>query len=68
MERFKRKTKDEDGFKEHVIQNAMGNPIIFKSTPTNNTTKANTWGIFGDDIYVKTASNKLIKLTGTVIS
>ena len=68
MQTYKKKVDDKDGFKKHIIDNAMGNPIVLKAVPTNDTMKANTWGYYDDDIYIKTANNKTLKLTGTVVS
>lgn len=48
-----------------IISNGMGNPIILTGVPTNATMKANTWGIWGTDIYIKCANNVTLKLTGT---
>ena len=68
MERFKKKVEDKSGIFDHIIQNAMGNPVIFQSQPTNDNMKANTWGFFDDDMYVKFANNTTLKFAGTTVS
>jgi len=69
MERYKKKIVDKDGFKNHVIQNALGNPIILQKTPaTPSDMKANTLGIKDDKLYVRFANGKLYSFSGTEIS
>ena len=65
MERAPFKSKDNDNNRvfDFIFQNAMGNPIVFDATPTLATMKANTWGYYGTNLYIKFADN-----TGLVIS
>ena len=53
---------------EHIQNNAMGNPIIFKSVPASDDMKANTHGFFNNELYVKFANGVCLKFTGTVVS
>ncbi len=50
------KDKDMNDRFEQIYRNALGNPVVFKDTPKNSTMKANTWGIFGNDIFIKAAN------------
>lgn len=73
MERPSRKTKDKEANSifDFIFQNAFGNPIIFKSTPTALQMKANTWGkVTGvhTAIYIKFADAGAMKITGTELS
>jgi len=70
MEKLRKRVKDKDTQQslDHIIQNGMGNPIIFKTAPTKATMKANTWGLFGDDIYIRGANGEAKKLTGTNVT
>ena len=55
----------------HIINNAMGNPIIFSAEPTASQMKANTWGKVVDvntAIYIKFADGGAIKITGSELS
>lgn len=58
------KNKDMNDRMEHIYKNAVGNPVVFKAVPTNKTMKANTWGIFEDDIYIKAANGNAVKISG----
>ena len=53
---------------EFIYRNAMGNPVILQSVPTNATMKANTWGVYGTDIYIKFANNVTLKVTKTNVA
>jgi len=70
MERAKKPIKDKEqaSLFEHIYRNALGNPIILDETPAKDDMKANTIAKNGSDIYIKTADNRLIKLTGTEIT
>ena len=68
METIKRKIDDRDGAFKFIFDNAFGNPVIFTAQPTNDTMRANTWGFFSDELYVKFANNSTLKFTGTVVS
>ena len=52
---------------DHIFENAFGNPIIFTTEPTAETMKANTWGVYSTNIYIKCADGTALKLTGTSI-
>lgn len=53
---------------QHIFDNGMGNPIILSGVPTASQMKANTWGIYGSDLYFKFGNNVLLKFTGAVVS
>lgn len=53
---------------QFIYDNALGNPIILKSTPKKKDVKANNFAVHGDDIYLRTANGKLLKLTATEIT
>ena len=53
---------------EHIFNNALGNPIVFKTQPTSENMKANTVGVYNNDIYIKNANGGCLKLTGTVVT
>lgn len=61
------KDKDLNYNLDFIFRNAFGIPIILDSVPTNSTMKANSWGIYGTDIYIKFSNNVTLKLTGTNI-
>ena len=69
MERYQKKIKDVEISQalDFIFQNAFGNPIILGSVPTSDQMKANTWGIYGSNLYIKFGNNVLLKFTGTVI-
>lgn len=52
---------------DFIFQNAMGNPIVFADTPTNSNMKANTWGFYGTDLYVKFADGTCLRFAGASI-
>jgi len=69
MERYKKKVEDKDGFKNHVMQNALGNPIILKKTPTSpSDLKGNTIGVKDNKLYLRLANGKLFSATLTEIT
>jgi len=53
---------------QNILENAMGNPINFSSTPTVAVMKPNTWGFNGNDIYIKKSDGTGIKLSGAAMS
>lgn len=52
---------------EHIFANAFGSPIIFTSAPTSATMKANTWGKYGSNLYIKFADGVLFNLGEIVL-
>lgn len=62
------KARDLDRIFNFIFDNAFGNPIILNAVPTAAQMKANTWGIYGSNLYVKFGNNVLLRFTGTVIS
>ena len=66
MEDYKKKLKDIDtqNALEHIFRNAFGNPIIFTASPSVTDLKANTWGKYSTDIYIRFADGNGIKLGG----
>ena len=70
MDRSSKKVKDKDtsDIFDFIFKNAFGNPIILGGIPTSDQMKANTWGIFGANIYVKFGNNVLLRFAGTIIS
>lgn len=70
MEKSSKRVKDKDvsDIFEFIYNNGFGNPIILGSVPTSDQMKANTWGIYGSNLYVKFGNNVLLRFTGTVIS
>ena len=66
MENYKKTIENKElnevaGF---IFQNSLGNVIILSGVPTNAVMKANSVGIYGTDIYIKTANNVTLKLVG----
>ena len=53
---------------DYIYENAMGTPIEFDAVPTLDSMKANTWGFFENDVYIKTASGSGIKITGSAFT
>jgi len=53
---------------DYIYENAMGVPIQFDAVPTLDSMKSNTWGYYGNDIYIKTASGTGIKLAGAAFT
>jgi hypothetical protein len=51
----------------YIFQNAFGNPIMFDATPTNATMRANTWGLSGNDLFIKFPNGTTKKVTMTVV-
>lgn len=68
MEPYKKYISEESDVFHHIFKNAFGNPIIFTDTPTNATMKANSWGKYSTDVYIKFADNVTLKLTGSAVS
>ena len=62
------KARDLDRVFNFIFDNSMGNPIILLGVPTAAQMKANTWGIYGSNLYVKFGNNVLLRFTGTVIA
>lgn len=62
------KTRDIDRIFNFIFDNAMGNPIVLSGVPTAAQMKANSWGIYGSNLYVKFGNNVLLRFSGTVIS
>lgn len=69
MESYKRaiENKELSDVANFIFQNSMGSPVIFMTTPTNDTMKANSWGIYGTDLYIKFASGVCLKIAGVSI-
>ena len=53
---------------DFIFNNASGNPIILNAIPTNAQMKANSWGVYSGNLYIKFGNNVLLRFTGTVIS
>ena len=56
---------------EHILTAGFGNPIVFKTTPTAATMKANTMGKVKDAtdyLYIKFADGKAIKISTTEVT
>ena len=72
MERPKKKIrggdKDVRDNIEHILKNAFGNPIIFDSEPSNTNMKANTFGKYGNNLYIKFSDGNAIKIEGSALS
>lgn len=51
-----------------IFSNAFGLPIIFDNEPSAADLKANTWGIYSTNIYIKAGNGTAIKITGTELS
>lgn len=62
------KARDLDRIFQHIFDNGFGNPIILSGVPTAAQMKANTWGVYSGNLYLKTGDNILLRFTGTVIS
>lgn len=52
----------------YIFQNAFGNPIMFDAVPTNATMRANTWGLYGSDLYIKFPNGTTKKVTMTPVA
>ena len=70
MERGKEKVQDKDMGKvlDHIYQNAMGMPVVFKDQPTAETLKPNTMGYFDGTLYIKFANGEVYSFNGTPVS
>lgn len=70
MERAPRRVKDKDtdAIFDFIFRNGMGSPVILTAVPTMAQMKANTWGVYSADLYVKFANNVLLKFSGTIIA
>jgi hypothetical protein len=69
MQPYKQTPEDKTGIFKHIIDNAMGNPIILGSEPTQaKDLKANTWGYYSGKLYIRFASGELYSFTGTQIT
>ena len=60
--------KEIDTSLTEMLTRVFGNPIIFTSAPTNAQMRANSWGIFNLDLYVKFANNVTLKFTGVNVA
>ena len=69
MERPKAKVDDPvlNDIVEHIVQNGLGNIVIFESAPTNAQMKANTLGYYNGELYVKLANGVAGKIPITII-
>lgn len=69
MERSQNRAKEEElnVIFDHIFRNAFGLPIIFDTAPVNSTMKANTWGIYSTDLYIKTGSGVTLKIAGSSV-
>jgi len=70
MERSPRKVEDKDTqwVFDFIFRNSFGNPIVLTGVPTAATLKANTWGYFGTDIYIKFADATTLKFSGSTVA
>ena len=72
MERPKKsklQDKDMSDRLEHIYKNALGNPVVLDNAPGQpGDMKSNTIAVNGTDVYIRTASGTLLKLTGTEIT
>ena len=71
MERARQPIKDREQYKimEHVYKNAMNIPIEVDTAPTEaDKVKSDALQINGSDIYIKTPSGKLLRLTGVEVT
>ena len=70
MQRFSKNVNDKKTQEvfDFIFRNAMGNPIILDAAPSASQMKANTWGYYGTDLYVRFADGTCLKFTGTEVS
>ena len=69
MEPIKKPIKSEDKqVIEHIFNNALGNVVILKNTPTNAQMKANTLGYYNNELFVKLANGETKKISLTDVS
>ena len=52
---------------QYIYDNALGNPVILQTAPAKDDVKANNLAVHGSDIYLRTASGTLLKLTATEV-
>lgn len=69
MERYPNNIKDEETryIIDRIFLDAFGNPILMQDVPDSNTMKANTWGKYSSDVYIRFSDGVILKLSGTVI-
>ena len=53
---------------KHIFDNGFGNPIKFTSAPSLSQLKANTWGFYSTDMYIKFGDNTGLKISGTALT
>lgn len=53
---------------KYFFGNAMGTPIVFTGVPTLAEMPDNSWGFYGNDIYIKNVSGAGIKLAGSAFT
>ncbi len=53
---------------DKVFEESFGNPIEFSAAPALAELEANTWGFFGNDLYIKTSSGSGIKVSGAAFT
>lgn len=69
MERYTRKISDEMfQLADFIFQNAQGNVIIGKSTPTKDTMKGNTMTFFDGKLYFKLVDGTSFSVPATTVS
>ena len=70
MERTPKRIEDKDisGLFDFVFSNAMGNPIKFNAAPTLAQMKANTWGKYSTNLYIKFGDNTGLIISGIAMS
>lgn len=57
-------TPDIEAVFSRIFENAWGNPIKFNSAPASTDLNPNSWGYFGNNLYLKTSDGTAIKITG----
>jgi len=70
VERYPKRVKEKevnDTF-DFIFRNALGNIIIFTSSPSKSQMKANTIGYYNDEIFFKLANGELKKVSVTDVS
>jgi len=66
---IKSKIKDQQlsDVANYIFQNALGNPVVFKTAPVASSMKGGTWGVYGTDMYIKNANGVVLKIAGVVV-
>ena len=69
MERYPKKLekKEIQDLADYISLNAVGINIL-SAVPTNADLKSGTINLYGDDIYIKFPSGKVLKFTGTNVT